>query len=58
MLIYLVLSYKKCSIGIYSEGLILGVKIKLRNAWVYIREGLKFGGFGHILILRFRLETT
>ena len=41
MLISLVLSYKKCkkrSIGIYSEGLTLGVKIKLRNAWAYTRE--------------------
>ena len=34
MLIYLVLGYKKCkkcSMGIYLEGLILGVRIKLRN---------------------------
>ena len=36
MLISLVLGYRKCkmcSSGIYSEGRILRIKIKLRNAW-------------------------
>ena len=43
MLISLVLGYKKfkyCSMDIYLEKLMLGVKIKkLRNPWVYTREG-------------------
>ena len=53
MLISLVLGYRKCktcSRGIYSEGRILRIKIKLRNAWAYTLEGgALFLGFCGIL---------
>ena len=31
--------------GLYSGGLIIGVKNKLKNWWAYFRGGAYFGGF-------------
>ena len=59
MLLSLVLSYykcKKCPTGMYSEGFILGVKRKLKNARAYTRKGaiLFFGFYGILWFYNFR----
>ena len=61
MLISLVLGYKKfknCSLGIYSEELILGDKNKKKCMGLFAGErSFILGILGFITILRFRLET-